>query len=117
MLSFLAALFPSNRQILAAITELKDTITVNEAQTLEFLSGIQSNLTEATAEILAKIADLENAQSQAGSTTPAIDAALVNLKAMAQRLADIVPGTAPEPAPAPPAEAPAEAPAAPTGDA
>lgn len=55
------------------------------------LTAIKEQNDKATAEILAKIADLETALANAGNTTQEIDDALAALKASVQRDDDIVP--------------------------
>lgn len=66
-------------------------ISVNQTELAQALTDLGTQLTKASAEITGKIADLEAAISNAGSTTPEVDAALAALKVSGQALDDIVP--------------------------
>ena len=62
-----------------------------QTELAEQLTEIKSNLTEAFGELSAKITALEEALANAGQTTPEVDAALADVKAIATTLKDIVP--------------------------
>lgn len=72
-----------------------------EEQTAK-LNAIGDRLDKATAEILAAIQALKDAQANAGNTTPEEDAATARLETAAQGLDDVNPDApAPEPPPEP----------------
>jgi hypothetical protein len=62
-----------------------------QAEQTAKLNAIGDKLDKASAEILAAIQALKDAQANAGSTTPEEDAATARLEAGAQALDDIVP--------------------------
>lgn len=64
-----------------------------QAELEALLTGVATQLSKASGEIVAKIGDLEVAIANAGNTTPEVDAAVANLKTIAQALDDIVPDT------------------------
>lgn len=76
--------------ILAAINHLKDTLMETQEQLATDLQALSQQADKAKAEIVQKLADLEAAIATAGSTTPAVDAALAALKASVQGVDDIV---------------------------
>ncbi len=73
-------------------------ITVNQTELAQALADLTTQADKAKAEIVAKVADLETAIANAGSTTPEVDAALAALKGSVQGLDDLNPD-APPPAP------------------
>ena len=87
--------FAADQTVLAAINELKELIVMNQAQLEQALAEVKANLTEASTELVAKIAALEQAVIAAGNTTPAVDAALADVRTLAASLAAIVPNPAP----------------------
>ena len=66
-------------------------IMATQTELAEQLTEIKTNLTEAFGELSAKITALEEALANAGQTTPEVDAALADVKAIATTLKDIVP--------------------------
>jgi hypothetical protein len=83
--------FAADNSVIAAITELKELIVMNQAQLEAALVQVKTDLTEASTELVAKIAALEAAVAAAGNSTPAVDAALADVSALAAGLAGIVP--------------------------
>lgn len=61
------------------------------AQLAEDLTAVKDQAAKAKAEIIAKIAALEEAIANGGGTTPEVDAALAALKAEVQGIDDVVP--------------------------
>lgn len=82
---------PTIADILSAISDLKETIMADQAALAAALQGVTAKLTEASTEINAKLAELQAAIVAAGNTTPAVDAALAEVQALATSLADVVP--------------------------
>lgn len=80
---------------LARILKLQGTIMTTQAETLAILSNVKDKLNEASAELLAKIADLTAAVAAAGNNTPEVDQALADVSAIATALADVVPNPVP----------------------
>ncbi len=64
-------------------------ITVNQTELAQALADLTTQADKAKAEIVAKVADLEAAIANAGSTTPEVDAALAALKGSVQGLDDL----------------------------
>jgi ABC-type transporter Mla subunit MlaD len=73
------------------IKKLNQIIMTQEELAIQ-LNEIRDQADKSKNEIIQKISDLEAAVSNAGATTPAVDAALSSLKASIQALDDIVPG-------------------------
>lgn len=63
----------------------------NQAEVAQQLTDLTNQVNKAKTEITEKIADLETAITNAGNTTPEVDAALASLKAAVQGVDDIVP--------------------------
>lgn len=72
-------------------------MAVSQSQLAADLVALKAQEEKAKAEILAKIATLEDAIVQAANTTPEVDAALADLKASVQGVDDIVPDAPPVP--------------------
>ncbi len=68
-------------------------ITVNQTELAQALADLKTQADKAKAEIVAKVAELEAAIANAGSTTPEVDAALAALKGSVQGLDDLNPDT------------------------
>lgn len=66
-------------------------ITMNQAELAQALADIKTQADKAKDEIVAKVAELEAAISNAGSTSPEVDAALAALKGSVQGLDDLNP--------------------------
>lgn len=65
---------------------------MDQTQLAADLTALQAQTEKAKTEVLAKIADLEIAITNAGNTTPEVDAALAALKTSVQGVDDIVQG-------------------------
>lgn len=100
---------PTLADVMAKLTQLQEQIAMNQAELETALANVGTRLTEASTEIVARLQDLQDAITEAGNTTPAVDAALANVQTLAAALADIVPND--PPADPPPAEEPADPPA------
>ena len=87
-----------NPSALADINRKLNIIMATQAEHLTALQSIRSALTEASTEIVNKIAELTAAQANSGNTTPEEDAITADLVNMAQALANIVPGSPAAPA-------------------
>jgi peptidoglycan hydrolase CwlO-like protein len=93
-----------NRKLDLLIEQNKHTerklnkIMATQAEQAAKLSAVADQLDKATAEILAAIQALKDAQANAGNTTPEEDAATARLSTAAQALDDINPD-APAPTP------------------
>lgn len=70
-------------------------IMATQAELAQQLRDIKAQNEKSRTEILAKIAALEEALANAGSTTPEVDEALAELKASVQTDDDIVPDAEP----------------------
>lgn len=77
--------------LLNALTGKLEKVMSTQAELLQALQDTKAQLDKAAAEIVAKIAALEAAVAAGGNTTPAVDAALADLKTAAQVLDDIDP--------------------------
>jgi len=66
-------------------------ITMNQAELAQALADIKTQADKAKDEIVAKVAELEAAIANAGSTSPEVDAALAALKGSVQGLDDLNP--------------------------
>lgn len=83
---------PGNALILAHILSLKQEIRklmTDQNETAAALVAVKEQLVKASAEIVAKITALEAAVAAAGGSTPAVDAAVADLKDVAQVLDNI----------------------------
>lgn len=69
---------------------------MNQQELAQELANLKTQNDKARAEVLAKIAALEQAIANAGNTTPEVDAALAELKASVQTDDDIVADEVPE---------------------
>lgn len=101
---------PTLADVMAKLNQLQEQITMNHAETAAALTAVGDRLTEASTEIVARLQDLQAAITEAGNTTPEVDAALARVQTLAAALADIVPNDPPaDPPPAedPPADPPA----------
>lgn len=85
------------RPVLDLLNRLERQITMNQTELKQALDDAKAQASKAKAEIVKKIADLEDAISNAGSTTPEVDAALSALKGELQGLDDLNPDAAAEP--------------------
>lgn len=68
---------------------------MTQQELLAALTDVKTQVDKSKTEITTKIAALEDALNNAGSTTPEVDAALADLKASVQSVDDIVPDTTP----------------------
>lgn len=84
-----------SREILASIADLKGKLMTTQAELAQQLRDLKDQNDKARAEVLSKIADLEAALANAGSTTAEVDQALADLKASVQIDDDIVPDAPP----------------------
>lgn len=87
----------------AAVMAALEKIMNDQAQTKAILEEINTNLTEASAELTSKLEELTAALAAAGQNTPEVDALLDAIRTKAKALADVVPNEQPAP-PAPPEE-------------
>lgn len=71
--------------------KLLKRIAMNMQELLTELGSMKTQADKARAEIVAKIAALEEAIGNAGNTTPEVDAALIALRESVQAADDIVP--------------------------
>lgn len=71
------------------------TMALSQAELAQELRNVTAQNEKSRTEILAKIADLETALANAGSTTPEVDEAVAALKASVQTDDDIVPDAPP----------------------
>jgi len=78
-------------QILRRINQRTKNIMASQEDEAAQLSKIGDQLDKATGEITSAIQQLKDALASAGSTTPAVDAAVARLTTIAQGLDDIVP--------------------------
>jgi hypothetical protein len=76
---------------LKAINERLKFIMVTQTQLAAQLTALATQAEKAKAEVTAKLAALQTALDNAGSTTPEVDAALAALTAAVQATDDIVP--------------------------
>lgn len=97
MPNFLRAWFL--QPLLNFLHQLQANLTMDQAQLAQALADIKEQNEKARAEIVAKIAALEAAVTAAGSTTPAVDAALADLRASVQADDDLTPDSPADPAP------------------
>lgn len=89
--------FPQPSAVMAALEQIMN----DQAATKAILEEINTNLSEASAELTGKIEDLTNALAAAGKNTPEVDALLESIRAKAKALADVVPNDPPAAPPAP----------------
>lgn len=101
---------PTLADVMAKLTQLQEQIAMNQAELETALANVGTRLTEASTEIVARLQDLQDAITEAGNTTPAVDAALANVQTLAAALADIVPNDPPAPPPEEPPAPPPETP-------
>lgn len=78
-------------QELQFLNNKSNSIIMTQAEELAFLQALKVQNEKAKAEIVAKIAALQAAIDNAGTTTPEIDAALADLQTSIQGTDDIVP--------------------------
>jgi uncharacterized phage infection (PIP) family protein YhgE len=76
---------------LKSINERLKYIMATQAQLAAQLTALATQAEKAKAEVTTKLADLQTALDNAGSTTPEVDAALAALAAAVQATDDIVP--------------------------
>lgn len=81
--------------ILGAINQLKDSLMTSQAELAQQLSDLTAQTEKARAEIVGKVASLEEAITNAGNVTPEVEAALASLKAAVQSVDDLNPDQAP----------------------
>lgn len=87
----IAALLVAQLALLGIIFERLWKIMTDQATHAAELAAIKDQLTKASGEIVAKVSALEAAVAAAGGTTPEVDAAVADLKAVAQALDDLNP--------------------------
>lgn len=85
------------RPVIDAINNVRKEMKMNMTELLAQLQGLKTQADKAKAEVIAKIAALEEAINNAGTTTPEVDAALTDLKASVQGLDDLNPDAEPTP--------------------
>jgi hypothetical protein len=73
------------------LVNLEILIMATQAEIAQGLKAVTAQLNKAKAEIVAKVAALEQAIGDAGSSTPEVDQALADLKGAAQSLDDLNP--------------------------
>lgn len=66
---------------------------MNQQELAQFLADLKAQVDKSKTEITDKIAALEQAINNSGTTTPEVDAALADLKTSVQGVDDIVPDT------------------------
>lgn len=71
------------------INQKLEEIMATQAELAQALTALGTQLDKAKAEIVQKVADLEAAIANAGSSTPEVDAALAALKGKVQELDDL----------------------------
>ncbi len=84
---------------LTVIINLLKEIKMDQAQLASEIGEIKATVAKAGAEIVAKIANLEQKIEEAGQVSPAVQEALAELKLAAKAVDDIVPDPAPAPQP------------------
>jgi len=77
--------------VLTRILRTLEKIMATQAELAATLLAVRDQLTKASAEIVARVAALEQAIANAGNTTPETDAALAAVKEIAQALDDLNP--------------------------
>lgn len=82
---------------LASLTTKVNEIMATNAEFAAAIVVVKEQLVKAAAEINSRIAALEEAINNAGNSTPEMDAALADLKLVAQALDDINPDVTPTP--------------------
>jgi len=87
------------KELLKTIIKNQNKMALTQEQLAAELKVIKEQNDKARAEVLAKIAALEQAIADAGNTTEAVDIALAELKASVQTDDDIVADAPVEPAP------------------
>ncbi len=88
---FSIAVLAINLALYAHHSERLRLIMTDQATHAAELAAIKAQLTKASGEIVAKIGALTEALAAAGATTPEVDAAVADLKAVAQALDDLHP--------------------------
>lgn len=83
------------------LTRQNHTIIMTEAEEIVLLKDMKAQNEKAKAEIVGKISALETALANAGTKSPEVTAALLDLKGSIQGTDDIVADPVPEPAPEP----------------
>lgn len=78
------------------ITQLQEQIMTTQAELAEQLLGVRDQVNKVKDEVTAKIAELEDAITNAGDVSPEVEAALAALKSSVQSVDDIVPDSAPQ---------------------
>ena len=86
-----AAALAAHFALMGIILERLGKIMTDQATHAAELAAIKDQLTKASGEIVAKVAALEAAFAAAGGTTPEVDAAVADLRAIAQALDDLNP--------------------------
>lgn len=81
--------------VLAAISDLKDTLMATQAELQASLDAVADQLAKASAEITAEIKTLTDEIAAGGVTTPGVDASVARLQALAQALDDMNSDTPP----------------------
>ena len=90
-----AVILAAQLALLGLTFERLGKIMTDQTTLASDLAAIKDQLTKAAGEIVAKVAALEAAVSASGGTTPEVDAAVADLKAVAQALDDLNPDPAP----------------------
>jgi len=79
------------RWLLRPVLHQLEKLTMNQAELAQALTDLKTQADKAKQEIVNKVADLEDAINNAGSTSPDVDAALAALKSSVQGLDDLNP--------------------------
>jgi len=81
--------------LLAPLIYLSERIIMNQTELAQSLRDIKAQADKAKQEIVDKVAALEDAINNAGTTSPDVDAALADLKGSVQSLDDLNPDAPP----------------------
>ena len=73
------------------IVSLLNTINMDQAELAQSLADLKDQTEKSNAEIVGKLASLEQAIIDAGVVSPEVEAALADLKSSVQKVDDIVP--------------------------
>lgn len=85
----------NDEPLLRELLQKVDHIMATQAELAAQLTAVKDQVVKSRTEVLKKIADLETALANAGSTTPEVDAALAALKTEVQTSDDVIPDSTP----------------------
>lgn len=77
------------------LSTLKEIIIMNETELVQALADIKAQADKAKAEVIAAVAALEAALASAGTVSPAVEAALADLRGAVQSIDDLNPDAPP----------------------